>query len=218
MAFFRRRRIGGVYRLRRGLTTLPARNALKPKCIQSMSEQPVELNNKTVVLVGLMGAGKTSVGRILAQTLNLPFVDSDEEVEIAAGCSIEDIFEIYGEAAFRDVEARVLKRLLAGEPIVLASGGGAYMNEQSRALISETAIAVWLRADLDTLERRTRRRLAGRPLLKGGDASEKLKHLIDERYPVYAEADIIVDSIDEAPEKTSEKVLLKMSELAKIDN
>lgn len=167
---------------------------------------------KTIVLVGLMGAGKSSVGRILAAKLDLPFVDSDDEVEKAAGCSIEDIFEIYGETAFRDVEERVLQRLLKGPPKVVSSGGGAYMNERTRARIGRHGIAIWLRADLAILEKRTRRRNAGRPLLKGGNPSEKLKQLIKERYPVYEQADIIVDSIDETPEITAEKIIHRLTE------
>ncbi len=164
-----------------------------------------------------MGAGKSSVGRVLAHKLGLPFVDSDDEVEQAAGCSIEDIFEFYGEAAFRDVEARVLKRLLDGPPQVIASGGGAFMNDETRRRITDGAVAVWLRADLATLERRTRRRHGGRPLLKGGSTRAKLKSLIDERYPVYAEADIIIDSMDEPPDKTAGRVLDRLRVAAATD-
>jgi shikimate kinase len=158
-------------------------------------------SGKTVVLVGLMGAGKTSVGRKLAEKLELPFVDADEEIVKAAGCSIEDIFEHYGEAAFRDVEERVISRLLDQGPQVMAAGGGAFMNPRTRAQIAAQSVSVWLRADLDVLLRRTRRR-GGRPLLKNRDPKSTLKQLMDERYPVYAEADIIVDSKDEGPDAT----------------
>ncbi|MGH6661353.1 MAG: shikimate kinase, partial [Rhodospirillales bacterium] len=158
-------------------------------------------SGKSVVLVGLMGAGKTSVGRKLAEKLELPFTDADEEIVKAAGCSIEDIFEHYGEDAFRDVEERVISRLLDQGPQVLATGGGAFMNPRTRAQIATQCVSVWLRADLDVLLRRTRRR-GGRPLLKNRDPKATLKRLMDERYPVYAEADIIVDSKDEGPDAT----------------
>ncbi|MEK9671081.1 MAG: shikimate kinase [Rhodospirillaceae bacterium] len=177
-----------------------------------MSKQPTDKKKEMIVLVGLMGAGKSSVGRVLSGRLELPFVDSDDEVERAAGCSIEDIFEIYGEAAFRDVEARVLRRLLRAPVKIIATGGGAYMNPKTRDRIARAGVSVWLRADLDTLDRRTHRRQAGRPLLKQGDARAKLKTLMDERYPVYAEADIIVDSVDEAPEATADKILTQLAE------
>ncbi|MBI2978920.1 MAG: shikimate kinase [Rhodospirillales bacterium] len=158
-------------------------------------------SGKSVVLVGLMGAGKTSVGRKLAEKLELPFTDADEEIVKAAGCSIEDIFEHYGEDAFRDVEERVISRLLDQGPQVLATGGGAFMNPRTRTQIAAQSVSVWLRADLDVLLRRTRRR-GGRPLLKNRDPKATLKRLMDERYPVYAEADIIVDSKDEGPDAT----------------
>ncbi len=148
-----------------------------------------------------MGAGKTSVGRKLAEKLDMAFVDADEEIIKAAGCSIDDIFEIYGEKAFRDVEEKVISRLLEEGPQVMATGGGAFMNPKTRALIAAAGVSVWLRADLDVLVRRTRRRV-GRPLLKNKDPRATLKKLIDERYPVYGEADIIVDSKDDGPDVT----------------
>lgn len=148
-----------------------------------------------------MGAGKTSVGRKLAEKLDMAFVDADEEIVKAAGCSIDDIFELYGEKAFRDVEEKVIFRLLEEGPQVMATGGGAFMNPKTRALIAAASVSVWLRADLDVLVRRTRRR-GGRPLLKNKDPRAALQKLIDERYPVYAEADIIVDSKDEGPDGT----------------
>jgi len=152
----------------------------------------------SIVLVGLMGAGKSSIGRRLATRLGMPFKDADAEVEAAAGCSIEEIFERFGEAAFRDGERRVIKRLLAEPPHVLATGGGAFMDPETRALIRAEAISVWLRADLDLLVARTSRR-SHRPLLKQADPREVLQKLIDERYPVYGEADIVVDT-DESPQ------------------
>jgi shikimate kinase len=148
-----------------------------------------------------MGAGKTSVGRKLAEKLDMAFVDADEEIVKAAACSIDNIFELYGEKAFRDVEEKVISRLLEEGPQVMATGGGAFMNPKTRALIAAASVSVWLRAELDVLVRRTRRR-RGRPLLKNEDPRATLKKLIDERYPVYAEADIIVDSKDEGPDGT----------------
>jgi shikimate kinase len=152
----------------------------------------------SIVLVGLMGAGKSSIGRRLATRLGMPFKDADAEVEAAAGCSIEEIFERFGEAAFRDGESRVIKRLLAEPPHVLATGGGAFMDPETRSLIRAEAISVWLRADLELLVARTSRR-SHRPLLKQADPREVLSRLIEERYPVYGEADIVVDT-DESPQ------------------
>lgn len=162
--------------------------------------------DRTVVLVGLMGAGKTCIGRRLANVLDLPFVDADVEIEAAAGCSIPEIFERFGEEEFREGERRVMARLLDGPPHVLATGGGAFMNPGTRARIRERAISVWLRAELQTLVARTSRR-DDRPLLQGGDAKAKLKALADERYPVYAEADIIVDTSNGPPSVTTGRVL-----------
>lgn len=148
---------------------------------------------KPVVLIGLMGAGKSTIGRRLAITLGLPFVDSDQEIVEAAGCSISDIFEIHGESIFRDLEQRVLLRLLSGEICVIATGGGAFINPVIREAIREKAISVWLKADLEVLLERVSRR-DSRPLLKTGDKNAILQKLMDERYPVYAQADITIDS------------------------
>jgi len=161
---------------------------------------------KTIALVGLMGAGKSSIGRRLAQALSLPFIDADSEIEAAAGSSIEEIFARDGEAAFRAGERRVIARLLDGPPQVLATGGGAFMDPSTRALIHERAISVWLRADVDTLLARVGRR-HNRPLLKAGEPRAVLTRLMEERYPVYAEADIAVDTVDGPPEATLAKVL-----------
>jgi len=162
----------------------------------------IDTRGKSVVLVGLMGAGKTSVGRKLAEKLDMAFVDADEEIVKAAACSIDNIFELYGEKAFRDVEEKVISRLLEEGPQVMATGGGAFMNPKTRALIAAASVSVWLRAELDVLVRRTRRR-GGRPLLKNKDPRAALKKLIDERYPVYAKADIIVDSKDDGADVTA---------------
>ncbi len=153
---------------------------------------------KTIVLVGLMGAGKTNVGRLLAKRLELEFVDADDEIERAAQCSIEQIFERHGEAVFRDGEQRVIARLLTGPTHVLATGGGAFMRKKTRDAIRGRGISVWLRADLDLLLRRVSRR-KNRPLLKTENPRQTLEKLIEERYPVYAEADVVVDSGDQPP-------------------
>ena len=153
---------------------------------------------KTIVLVGLMGAGKTSVGRLLAKRLDLEFIDADDEIEQAAQCSIEQIFESHGEAEFRDGERRVIARLLTGPTHVLATGGGAFMRKETRDAIRGRGISVWLRADLDLLLRRVSRR-KNRPLLRNKNPRQALEKLIEERYPVYAEADIVVDSGDRPP-------------------
>lgn len=148
---------------------------------------------KPIVLVGLMGAGKTTVGRRLSHALGLPFIDADEEIAEAADCSIADIFEIYGEAIFRDLEQRVLLRLMSDKPCVIATGGGAFMNQAVRNAIRGKAISVWLKADIEILLKRVSRRDT-RPLLKTGDRHAILTRLMEERYPVYAEADITIDS------------------------
>ncbi|MBB4287275.1 shikimate kinase [Roseospira goensis] len=161
---------------------------------------------RTVVLVGLMGAGKSCVGRRLAARLERPFVDTDDEIVKAAGLSITDIFSVYGEAAFRDCERKVMARLLEGPSCVLAAGGGAFIAPQTRALIRARAVSVWLRADLDVLVARTAGR-THRPLLNTGDPRAKLKALMDDRYPVYAEADITVPTGTESADRTTAQVL-----------
>ncbi|KZB56860.1 shikimate kinase [Thalassospira lucentensis] len=153
-----------------------------------------------------MGAGKSCIGRMVAKALDLDFVDADREIEEAAGCSIADIFKLYGEEAFRDGEERVIARLLDGEPLVLATGGGAFIREKTRALILEKSISVWLRADLDLLLQRTSGR-THRPLLNNGDPRQILADLIEARYPVYAGADIIFDCDESSKEETRDGVL-----------
>jgi len=157
--------------------------------------------SRTIVLVGLMGAGKTKIGRRLATRLNLPFFDSDHEIEMAAGESIEEIFANRGERVFRDGERRVITRLLAQPVHVLATGGGAFMDETTRGVIERRGVSLWLRADLDVLVSRVSRR-GNRPLLKVGDARTVLGELIERRYPVYAEADVTVESGEGSPELT----------------
>jgi shikimate kinase / 3-dehydroquinate synthase len=167
---------------------------------------PDTLCGRSIVLVGLMGAGKTSIGRRLAARLGLPFRDADTEIELAAGCSIPELFERYGERAFRDGERRVIRRLLSGDPLVLAFGGGAFMDAETRATARTEAASIWLRCPLPTLVRRVAGR-EHRPLLADGDHHEILQRLIDQRYPVYAEADVIVDCGDESPDTTTTQVL-----------
>ena len=159
-----------------------------------------------IVLVGLMGAGKSSIGRRLAAHLGLNFIDADDEIIKSAGCSIADIFTQYGEEAFRDVEKKVILRLLDEGPMILATGGGAFINNDIRAAVKEKATSVWLRADLDVLVERTSRR-DNRPLLKEGDPREILQKLIDVRYPVYEKADISVDSGPHPHEVMVEKIV-----------
>lgn len=182
---------------------------------QDGPEAPTQLN-QTIVLVGLMGAGKSCIGRRLAQRLSVPFVDADVEIEQAAGCTVAEIFEKYGEPAFRDGERRVMSRLLQGPPTILAAGGGAFMDPETRKLIREHAISVWLRADLDTLTARTKGR-SHRPLLNTGDPRETLAKLIETRYPVYAEADITVDTGSDNPNVTCARVIDALGELADVD-
>lgn len=160
---------------------------------------------ESIVMVGLMGAGKTSIGRRLAARLGLPFVDADDEIEAAAGSPIDDIFERLGEAGFRDGERRVIARLLDGPPMVLATGGGAFLDAETRERIATKGISVWLRADIDTLVRRTSRR-NNRPLLKNGEPREILTRLMKQRHPIYQLADIVVDSFDAPAEETLQHV------------
>jgi shikimate kinase len=157
---------------------------------------PLPALARPVVLVGLMGAGKTSVGTRLAHLLGARFVDSDDEIERAANLTVPEIFQRYGEAHFRSGERRVLARLLAGPAAVIATGGGAFMDGETRALVRARAVSVWLRAPLEVLLQRTAGR-THRPLLNRGDPREILGRLIEARYPVYAEADLAVDSLVE---------------------
>jgi shikimate kinase len=158
------------------------------------------LGTRSVVLVGMMGAGKSTIGRRLSARLRLPFLDADTEIEAAAGMSIPDIFETHGEPHFRDGEARVIARLLDGGPTVLATGGGAFMREETRNRIRDKAVSIWLKADADVIMRRVRRR-ADRPLLQTADPAATVGRLIEERAPVYQHADITIWSRDVPREK-----------------
>jgi len=164
------------------------------------------LGARSIVLVGMMGAGKSSIGRRLALRLGVPFVDADVEIEKAAGMNIPDIFATHGESDFRTGEARVIARLLESPPQVLATGGGAFMNADTRALIALKGIAIWLKADFDVLMRRIRRR-HDRPLLKTGDPGATLKKLMEERYPVYGLADLTLQSREVPHDKIVDEIV-----------
>ena len=176
----------------------------------AMTAPPTFPLSRTVALVGLLGAGKSSIGRRLAHRLIVPFVDADSEIEAAAGETVEEIFERHGEATFRDGERRVIARLLEGPVHVLATGGGAFMDPATRALLRERAISIWLRAELELLLPRVTRR-NNRPLLKAGEPRAVLEQLMAERYPVYAEADLTLDTLDGPPELTLERVISSLA-------
>ena len=161
---------------------------------------------KTIVLVGIMGAGKSTVGKILADRLGMRFIDADQEIERAAGCTITDFFEKYGEVEFRKGEERVISRILAGEPCVLATGGGAFMSEATRLLIKKMATSVWLRVSFEVLAKRLEKR-SDRPLLQTADPQQTLKALIKKRYPIYNDADFIVDAENDGVDITVSKVV-----------
>lgn len=168
--------------------------------------EPAFLVDRPIVLVGMMGAGKTTVGRRLAKAIGLAFHDADAEIEKAAGMNVAELFEKHGEASFRRGETQVIARLLAGGPIVLATGGGALTNASTRALIRDKSVSIWLRADVDTLVRRATRRPT-RPLLKKGDPKETIARLLAERTPYYAEATLTVDSQPGAHGRTVAAIL-----------
>ncbi len=174
-----------------------------------MSPNPA-LRERTIALVGLMGVGKSTIGRKLAAALDLPFKDADQEIEAAAGCSISDIFAARGEAEFRAGERRVIARLLDEGPHVLATGGGAFMNPETRALLKQKAVTVWLKADLEVLVRRCSRKDT-RPLLVGRDPRTVLRQLIEERYPVYAEADVALQTDDRPAQATVEAMIAELA-------
>ncbi len=164
--------------------------------------------DKIILLVGLMGSGKTSVGKRLAKKLDLPFVDGDQEIEKAAGLSLVDVLKCFGEEEYRAGEKRVMKRLLQGSPCVLASGGGSFVAEQTRLLAREHAITIWLKADVEILYNRTAGR-KHRPFLKGNDEhlKNKLEKYINEEYPYYSEADIVVETKEEQVDNTVARVV-----------
>jgi len=182
---------------------------------QSLNAIKTALGDRSIIMVGLMGCGKSAVGRRLAAKLGLPFVDADEEIEKAAGQSIEDIFAEHGEPYFREGERKVLARLLRSGSQVLATGGGAFMNAETRAAIAQSGVSVWLRAELPLLVRRVAKR-SNRPLLKAGDPETVMRNLMELRYPVYAEADITIDSRDVPHEVIVGETLEQLAELLRV--
>jgi shikimate kinase len=172
---------------------------------------PAAIRERSIVLVGLMGSGKSTIGRRLAQRLGMAFADADDEIERAAGMTISDIFARFGEDYFREGERRVIARMLSGRPHVLATGGGAFINDETRALILADSICIWLDADIPTLVERTARR-NHRPLLKGRNAGQVLRDLAEVRNPIYAEAHIRVSSASSPHEHTVRAILEELSQ------
>jgi shikimate kinase len=177
-----------------------------PTTTPQEAEISAALGTRLVVLVGMMGAGKSTIGRRLAARLNLPFVDADTEIEAAAGMTIPEIFEVHGEPHFRDGEARVIARLLDAGPAVLATGGGSFMREETRRRIGEKAVSIWLKADPDVIMRRVKRR-ADRPLLQTVDPAATVSRLISEREPIYQHADVTISSREVPHDKIVDECL-----------
>lgn len=176
---------------------------ISPEFAAAIREQ---LGNRTIMFVGLMGAGKTVIGRRVAQILDLPFVDSDHEIESVSRMTIPELFEAYGEPEFRALEQRVIERLLHEGPRVLSTGGGAFMNAQTREAAAQYGITVWLKADLDLLMERVAKR-QNRPLLQNADPRGVMRQLMDVRYPVYALADLTVETRDTKREIITEETI-----------
>ncbi len=173
------------------------------------------LGKRSIVIIGLMGAGKSTIGKRVAQMLGLPFIDADAEIESVSRMTIPELFETYGEPEFRDLEHRVIKRILRTGPRVLATGGGAFMNEATRKVIAKAGIAVWLKADIDVLMERVSRK-SNRPLLKTKDSRATMQQLVEQRYPVYGSADITVMSRDEKKDVMAAEVVEALSALATV--
>lgn len=173
---------------------------------ETVAEILTQLGKRSVVFVGLMGAGKTAIGRKVAATLGLPFLDSDQEIEAVSRMTVPELFERYGEPEFRALEQRVIARVLEHGPQVLSTGGGAFMNDQTRATIADRGISVWLKADLDVLMDRVSKK-QNRPLLKAPDPRGVMERLMAERYPVYAMADVTVPTREERKEVISAEVI-----------
>jgi shikimate kinase len=185
---------------------MPDTASAAPANASQEAEISAALGTRSVVLVGMMGAGKSTIGRRLSARLRLPFLDADTEIEAAAGMSIPDIFETHGEPHFRDGEARVIARLLEGGPAVLATGGGAFMREDTRNRVHEKAVSIWLKADAEIIMKRVKRR-ADRPLLQTADPAATVGRLIREREPVYQHADLTIWSRDVPHEKIVEECI-----------
>ncbi|MEW9613790.1 shikimate kinase [Shinella sp. S4-D37] len=178
------------------------------------AEARAALGKRNLVLIGLMGAGKSAIGRMTAQALGIPFIDSDHEIERVSRMSIADLFAAYGEAEFRALETRVIKRLLRSGPRVVSTGGGAYINENTRRHIKRGGLSVWLKADVDVLWERVNKRDT-RPLLKTENPRQTLENLMNARYPIYAQADLTVLSRDVKKETMVEEVLAAIASAAK---
>ncbi|APG85653.1 shikimate kinase [Sinorhizobium americanum] len=174
------------------------------------------LGKRNLIFIGLMGAGKSAIGRLTAQALGIPFVDSDHEIERVSRMTVSELFAAYGEEEFRALEARVLKRLLRSGPRVVSTGGGAYINERSRRQIKKGGLTVWLNADLDVLWERVNKRDT-RPLLKTENPKQTLENLMRARYPIYAEADLVVLSRDVKKETMVEEVLAAIADCKKAE-
>lgn len=177
----------------------------KRKMSKNLTEQ------KIILLVGMMGVGKTSLGRILAKHLNLPFLDSDKEIEKITGFTISDLFARYGEEEFRKGEERIMERLLKGKPCVLSSGGGAFLSEKTREVAKKYAVSVWIKAGSDVISKRTQGR-THRPLVPAADNKKAIERLVSECYPLYEKADIMVESFQEHPYKTVNRLLTLLQE------
>jgi shikimate kinase len=188
-----------------------------PQNLPADAEIAAALGARCIVLIGMMGAGKSTIGRRMAARLKLPFVDADTEIEAAAGMSIPDIFEAHGEPHFRDGEARVIARLLDSGPAVVATGGGAFMREETRNRIRDKAVSIWLKADAEVIMRRVRRR-ADRPLLHTADPEGTVDRLLGEREPVYRGADIMVLSRDVPHEKIVDECIEALRDRLRLTN
>ncbi len=195
------------------LVSVMSNSQTDPKAQGSSSRITAYLGGRSIVLIGLMGAGKTSIGRRLASKLGLSFTDADSEIELAAGKTIPEIFADHGEEHFREGERKVIERLLTSAQQVLATGGGAYMNEQTRHNVAEHGVCIWLRAELELLMKRVSRR-NNRPLLMNTDPEATMKRLMAERYPVYEDADLVIDSRDEPHDVIVAEIIAALADLA----
>lgn len=175
------------------------------------------LKPKIILLVGMMGVGKTSVGRIAARRLGLPFVDSDREIEHLTGFTISDLFARYGEAEFRRGEEKIMERLLSGRPCVLSSGGGAFLSERTRLIAREKSVSVWIKAATEIISGRTQGR-THRPLIPAADNRRVIEKLMQTHYPIYAQTDITVESFNEHPAQTVKRLLRELEQRAVISH